>query len=57
MKKELPEAQMAMVVEKLANLEFRLAKGANEKLQIGSFVGIFILLREALGAGQSLLTV
>jgi replication factor C subunit 3/5 len=46
----LPTAQRGQVLEKLADLEHRLAFGTNERLQLGSLVGAFVLAREAIVA-------
>jgi len=44
-RKELPDAAMAYLMDKLSNIEHRLSHGVSEKLQIGALVGAFIIAR------------
>ena len=52
---EMPSACLAMLIDKLSNVEYRLSHGVNEKMQIGALVGAFICCRQMLtpkpGAG------
>lgn len=45
---ELPSECLAMLFDKLSNIEYRLSHGVNEKMQIGSLVGAFVLCRAML---------
>jgi replication factor C subunit 3/5 len=47
---ELPDAVMSHLMDKLSNVEFRLANGVSEKLQIGAVVGAFTIARAMLTA-------
>jgi hypothetical protein len=37
-------------MDKLSNIEYRLSHGVNEKLQLGSLVGAFIVARNMLSS-------
>ncbi len=41
----LPPKVRVTLVEKLADIEYRLASGTNERLQLGSLVAAFSLVR------------
>mmetsp|Transcript_80988 Transcript_80988/g.217290 ORF Transcript_80988/g.217290 Transcript_80988/m.217290 type:complete len:88 (-) Transcript_80988:148-411(-) len=43
--KTLPPLEYARLLESLADLEHRLTVGTNEKIQLGSLVGMFWVLR------------
>jgi replication factor C subunit 3/5 len=45
---ELPDAVTAYLLDKLSNVEYRLANGVSEKLQIGALVGAFTVARQML---------
>jgi len=45
---ELPDAVSAYLLDKLSNVEYRLAHGVSEKLQIGALVGAFTVARAML---------
>jgi replication factor C subunit 3/5 len=45
---ELPDQVTAYLMDKLSNIEYRLANGVSEKLQIGALVGAFIVARAML---------
>jgi len=52
---ELPDSVMAYLMDKLSNIEFRLANGVSEKLQLGALVGSFAIARAMLtptGTGE-----
>jgi replication factor C subunit 3/5 len=42
----LPPKVKVMLIEKLADCEYRLASGTSEKLQLGGLVGAFVKARE-----------
>lgn len=42
---DMPNPCLAMLMDKLSNVEYRLSHGVNEKMQIGSLVGAFICCR------------
>jgi len=44
----LPDAAISYLMDKLSDIEFRLSQGASEKLQLGSFVGAFTVVRTML---------
>lgn len=46
----LPLQVRCDLIDKLADLEYRLAYGTNEKLQLGALVGAFATGREAIVA-------
>ncbi|KAJ1438323.1 hypothetical protein B484DRAFT_412811 [Ochromonadaceae sp. CCMP2298] len=50
---ELPDAVMAHLMDKMSNVEFRLANGVSEKLQIGAVVGAFTIARAMLTGPKS----
>jgi hypothetical protein len=41
---------MAVIIDRLSNIEHRLSHGVSEKLQIGSLVGAFVLIRNMIKA-------
>ena len=43
----LPVRVKVELVERLAEVEYRLASGTNERLQLGALVGAFVEAREA----------
>ena len=43
---EYPDPVSAHLLDKLSTIEYRLSHGANEKLQLGSLVGAFIVGRD-----------
>jgi len=45
---EMPNACLALLMDKLSNVEYRLSHGVNEKMQIGALVGAFICCRNML---------
>jgi replication factor C subunit 3/5 len=47
---EMPNQCIVMLMDKLSNVEYRLSHGVNEKMQIGSLVGAFILCRNMMTA-------
>ena len=42
---DLPDAAIGYLMDKLSNVEFRLSHGASEKIQLGSFVAAFTVMR------------
>ena len=49
-RKELPDAVVGYIMDKLSNIEHRLSHGVSEKLQVGALVGAFIVVREMMVA-------
>jgi replication factor C subunit 3/5 len=47
-KYDLPDEVCAYITDKLSTIEFRLARGVNEKLQVGALVGTFTVARHML---------
>ena len=47
---QFPPDAMSALLEQLADLEYRLATGTNEQLQLTSFVSAFTLARQQMGA-------
>jgi replication factor C subunit 3/5 len=47
---ELPDPVLGYLLDKLSNCELRLSHGASERLQLGSFVGAFIIARNMMVA-------
>lgn len=47
---DMPPTVKIELVDELANLEHRLAFGTNEKLQLGSMVGAFVVAKEGIVA-------
>ena len=45
-KKDLPDAVMGHIMDKLSNLEHRLSQGVSEKIQVGALVGTFTVVRQ-----------
>ena len=45
---DLPDAVTAHLLDKLSSVEYRLANGVSEKLQIGALVGAFTVARQML---------
>lgn len=45
MQTNLPDPMKMFVVNRLAEIEYRLAQGSNERAQASSFVGAFIEIR------------
>ncbi len=48
--KSLPPAVRITLVEKLADIEHRLAYGTSDRLQLGALVAAFALVRDAIAA-------
>lgn len=46
MKADLPKAALSFALVKLADLEFRLTRETTERIQLGSLVGLFQIVRE-----------
>jgi len=42
---KLPDQMKMFLINRLAEIEYRLAQGSNEKVQASSFVGAFIEVR------------
>ena len=42
---ELPAEVRALLLDRMSTIEYRLSHGVNEKIQVGSLVGAFILAR------------
>ena len=49
MRIEFPPMAMACLLDELSNLEYRLATGTNEQLQLASLVSAFTTARESMG--------
>ena len=47
----MPQQVRIELVDELANIEHRLAFGTNEKLQLASLVGAFVVAKEGIVAG------
>ena len=47
---DLPDPVMAYIIDKLSCIEHRLSHGVSEKLQIGAFVGAFIVGRSMMSS-------
>ena len=45
MKTKLPDAMKVFLVSRMAEIEYRIAQGCNEKAQMASLVGAFIEVR------------
>ena len=43
---EMPDATVALLMDRLSTIEFRLSHGVSEKIQIGALVGAFVQARE-----------
>ena len=46
MRLDLPDAVVAFLMDKMSGIEHRLSHGVSEKLQLGAFVGAFIIARD-----------
>lgn len=44
-KYDLPDEVSAYIIDKLSTIELRLARGTNEKLQVGALVGAYTVAR------------
>ena len=47
----LPADMLSFLIVEMSNIETRLTHGASEKLQLSALVGIFHVMRDAIGKG------